>query len=237
MLELRSTVLLPILAMLFTAALVGGASPAVGIPTPVQAKGPANVIPNPGFEVGGCTSVPDIVPGSIICDWFSWELPMSRSKNSHSGKASLEVSCFRGGQAGCPYAAAGASTEHARCTSIGSGTHPASFWYSGSADDWVWMDAKLFQSPNCAGAGEATGVIYQRAIGDGLWHEVSGNLVAPAGTESAYFYVGASADCAYCWMSENFDDLYIASDSVAGSMASKPADATQTGARFPALLH
>jgi hypothetical protein len=176
---------------------------ALGLPAVAQAT--TNVVPNSGFEQGGCGSTP------VICGWVGYGLMSQDTANPHSGSASMSLGC---GNTGCYSSGGGAglsaSTDPAFCAAIGPGTHPASFWYRAGPEVTVWLDATFFQAPDCTGS--ASGDFFSDwAIGDDAWHEVTGDLDAPPGTESALFDIGfwSQACDDFCGIWAGFDDLNV----------------------------
>jgi PKD repeat protein len=181
---------------------------ALGLGFPLSAGALAtNVVPNPGFEQGGCGSTPR------VCGWDGYPNISQDTTTAHSGSASGLLSC---GPLGC-YAGGGpvtvsASTDPSFCAAIGPGTHPASFWaLTGGLQ--VALVSTFYQGPDC------TGPIGSDFFDDwfsGLgWQQFAGDLVAPLGTRSATFMLSASAQCDdYCGLSANFDDVDV-EDSVA----------------------
>jgi hypothetical protein len=101
-------------------------------------------------------------------------------------------------------------TNPAFCVAIGPGGHPASFWYA-NATGGVSMGAAFYQGPDCTGA-VSYAYLSDWPI-DAAWRQVTGVLVAPAGTQSALFSLsdGPSHCDNYsgCSFSSNFDDLMV----------------------------
>jgi len=188
---------------------VGVAVAAVALGVPAVARATGNVVPNPGFEQGGCgTSTP------VICGWDPFAYMTHDTANPHSGSASMSLSC--GSPTGCSGGGEGlavwASTDPAFCVAIGPGTHPASFWYrAASSGESVRFDATFYQGSDCSGGSGSDGFFSDPAADDNAWHQVTGALVAPAGTQSALFKVTVSQACAdyYCFPAANFDDLDV----------------------------
>jgi PKD domain len=183
---------------------------AVVLGLPVAAQATTNVLPNPGFEQGGCGDTP------IICGWHGDENMSRDTTNAHSGTGSMAVNC---GTSGCPdvvwddgeYGAwTGAATD---CLTFAPGTFPASFWYrTGHSAEIVGMSMHAFQGANCTGADQTTaGWVADLAIDDNTWHQVTGNFVAPSGTVSAFFSINAVELCGdiYCFPEAHFDDLGV----------------------------
>jgi PKD repeat protein len=176
---------------------------------PGAALAATNVVPNPGFEQGGCgSSTP------VICGWdegggFIYQ----DTTNPHSGSASMLLDC---GPTGCYSGGFGGSvsvaawSDPAFCAAIGPGTHSASFWYrTDSAWNEVALGATFFQGSDCTGAALSDS-FSDWASGDNAWHQVTGALVAPAGTQSARFELGASQACDdFCFPGANFDDVDV----------------------------
>jgi PKD repeat protein len=185
---------------------LGPAVAGLALMLPGAARAATNVVPNPGFEQGGCgSSTP------VICGWRSYDVMSQDTTNAHSGSASMSLSCS---VTGCyptwGLASLGASTDPAFCAAIGPGTHPASFWYrTDSPGVEVALGATFFQAPDCTGAASGD-FASDSASGDNAWHQVTGALVAPAGTESALFDLGVSQACDdFCFMGANFDDVDV----------------------------
>jgi hypothetical protein len=174
----------------------------------------ADVVPNPGFEQGGCgASTP------IICGWKlvgasgtcgptgpCTSTAMYQDAAAHTGSASMALlwgTDFSEGFGGVE-----AATDSAFCAQIGSGAHPASFWYIG---DPVSMGVSSYQGADCTGTAADASL---SDPGASKWSQVTGVLVAPPGTQSALFWVGVSASCDYaagCSAAANFDDLDVES--------------------------
>jgi PKD repeat protein len=178
------------------------AAAALVLPTAAQAS--TNVVPNPGFEQGGCgASTP------IVCGWESDHSISQDTTSSHSGSASLFLDC--GVDVSCQ-----ASTDPAFCAAIGPGVHPASFWYGNLVGTQVSLSAMFFPTSDCTGPGSSNSLT-QTASGSG-WQQVTGALVAPSGTQSALFAVGASDECVFacdagsgcvCVAAASFDDIDV----------------------------
>jgi PKD repeat protein len=185
---------------------------AFAFPVSADALG-ANVVPNPGFEQGGCGSA------SSVCDWSvepssppAYENSVSQDTVTvHSGSASLSLSEVTNSVA--LLSDAYAFTDPGSCAAIGQGAHPASFWYADSGNDYVEMDATFYQGPDCTGGGSVSSLAdWTNANG---WQQLSGDLVAPPGTQSAAFSLSVSGgDCEFdytiwCSVGANFDDLVV----------------------------
>lgn len=170
----------------------------LGLPAASHAL--TNLVPNPGFEQGGCGgSTP------VICGWEStsgdpeFAFMGQDTFNPHSGGASMALS-------GSYWASA--STDPAFCAAIGPGAHPASFWYS--ADGGVSFGAYFYDTADC------TGTSSFRSLSAGqsnLWQQRTGVLVAPPGTQSALFELdvsfGGGACNDPCLVGANFDDVDV----------------------------
>jgi PKD repeat protein len=183
---------------------LGLAVAAVTLVLPTAAQASTNVVPNPGFEQGGCgASTP------IVCGWESDHSISQDTTNSHAGGASLYLAC--GVDVSCQ-----AWTDPAFCAAIGPGVHAASFWYGNLAGTQVSLSATFFPTSDCTGPGSSDSLT-QTTWGSG-WQQVTGALVAPAGTQSALFAVGASDECVFacdagsgcvCVAAANFDDIDV----------------------------
>src|SRR5262245_32655618 len=144
----------------------------VAVPT---ARASTNVVPNPGFEQGGCG---DSTP--VICGWESTSVDprfafMGQDTfNPHSGGASMALS-------GASWASA--STDPAFCAAIGPGAHPASFWYS--ADGGVSLGAYFYDTADCTGTSSFRSL--SAAPSNLAWQQQPGAQIAPPGTLPARF--------------------------------------------------
>jgi hypothetical protein len=204
-------------ARLKTTFWLGLVAAAIALSLPAVAQASTNVVPNPGFEQGGCGG-----NTPVICGWGfenSANTFMSQDTNNyHSGTASMVL-----GWGGAEGAGGGASarTDPSFCSPIGPGAHPASFWYGDaySGDDgWVSdvsMTAAFFPDADCTGTPSSGGLLSDSPMGLTEWKQVSGVVVAPSGTQSALFSVGFDAYCSNgsgwtgCWTSANFDDIAV----------------------------
>jgi hypothetical protein len=177
---------------------------ALGIPAGAQAS--TNVVPNPGFEQGGCgTNTPE------ICGWVANPSMSQDASNPHSGSASMHVDCGVDGCYGDPYESTGtgAYSDPAVCSAIGPGVHAASFWYRDVVGDQVEMDTNFFQTSDCTGTGSAASLVGS-AVGGSVWRQVTGTVLAPPGTQSVLFNLAVDAVCyGSCSLQANFDDLYL----------------------------
>ena len=182
---------------------------AVGLIFPAAAQASTNVVPNSGFEQGGCDNTP------VLCGWQLEPDPNASmyqdTGSAHSGSASMYLQWstdFSNGWGGVQ-----AQTDPAVCAAIGPGAHPASFWYGNAAGEyvpWVSMGATFYQGADCTGTASSDS-IGDFAV-DGGWEQLTGVLIAPPGTQSALFSVGTSTECDYaagCYVSANFDDLDV----------------------------
>jgi hypothetical protein len=173
----------------------------------------ANVVPNPGFEQGGCGNTP------VLCGWTSTDPNTSMSQdatNPHTGSASMNVECA---SPACDLYAGGAasvSTNPAFCAPIGPGAHAASFWYRDAAATEVALGAAFYTTPDCTGSSSS----WSLGVGPvgGGWQQVVGALAAPAGTQSALFSLEVIGGCigacedpgpCYCGIGANFDDVVV----------------------------
>jgi hypothetical protein len=202
---------------------LGLAVVAVALGFPAGAQATTNVVPNPGFEQGGCGSTP------VICGWvesdfmgqFMWQAPWGHSSSASMGFLSQcgVIGCYGWGSLSFS-----ASTDPAFCAAINPGTHQASFWATVDAPwpwwPWGWepepavvgLDATFYQAPDC------TGPLGSDSIGGSLaenwdWQELTGVLVAPAGTQSALFRLSGGAPYLcddYCGGAAAYvDDVYV----------------------------
>jgi hypothetical protein len=192
----RSPWLLLPRARVLALAVAVGAALVVGLALPAHAAA-ANVVPNGGFEQGGCgASTP------VICGWESSAGYMSR--DGSPGGYSMSLSC---GALGC-YGSGlslSAQTDPAFCATVGPGPHSASFF--GTGGDPVSFSADFYQGSDCTGP-LGSDSLEADALNAGY---VTGVLVAPPGTHSALFSVAAHADCPedFCPFYATFDDLDV----------------------------
>jgi PKD repeat protein len=157
-----------------------------------------NVVPNPGFEQGGCgASTP------VICGW------QGGYQIGSAGNYSMSLGCSPLGCHGSEYGdSLWAQTDPAFCAAIGPGPHPASFFGQMSSADSIDFSASFYRGLDCTGGlgGDSLGA------DAGTAGQVSGVLVAPPGTQSALFSVSVftGSDCSdYCTFSAIFDDLDV----------------------------
>jgi hypothetical protein len=197
----------------------------VALVAPTAAQADANVVPNPGFEIAGCSNNPNGTE-TTICRWpdsLVGRISMLRdTSNPHSGEASMNLGCAGLSCEGVSFSA------HSICTPIAEGTHPASFWYrsvaSGNPLD-VNLFAVSYVSPDCSGSANFDPRIGDpEAFTDGAWHEVTGNLVLPVNTRSVVFFLHVRM-CEWCALPVWFDDL----DVQAAGLAPMPASAALHG--------
>jgi hypothetical protein len=168
---------------------------------------PANAVPNPGFEEFGCGSS----TLTDICAWDpGYDSIIGRDLTKpHSGSASLALVGFSG--------AAEAMSDPAFCMPIGPGRHAASFWYrTPNATSPVGnvailgFSASFWTSPKCSGSGSSSDLVEYPPILDNQWHQVTGDVVAPAGTAYVSFGLTIRAPCGLCFVvSAEFDDLVL----------------------------
>jgi PKD repeat protein len=188
----------------------------------------ANVVPNAGFEDTACLGP------SNVCDWALGSDPSAfmslDTVNVHSGSESLFLGWAgeTGGSFGLP--SVGVETVPSSCATIGPGGHQASFWYA-NASGGVAMDASFYQGPDCTGA-VSYSALNDWPSGD-AWRQVTGVLVAPAGTQSALFSLSdGPAWCdnySGCSFAANFDDVVVDDRAV-----TTPAITSFTPSRAPA---
>jgi hypothetical protein len=188
---------------------------AAGIALGVAASAEAsiNVVPNPGFEQGGCGSTP------VLCGWTSTDPSTSMSQdttNPHTGSASMNIECA---SPACDLYTGGAayvSTDPTFCAPIGPGAHQASFWYRDAIATEVALGAAFYATPDCTGSSSSAGFSVS-PVGGG-WQQVTGALAAPPGTQSALFSLEVIGGCigacedpdpCYCGIGANFDDVYV----------------------------
>jgi hypothetical protein len=185
-------------ALLAAALYAGGCVPYIW-PPPSTGPSSVNLVPNGGFEQGGCANTP------IICGWQA-EVGSISQESPHSGASSLFLSWSDDYYTGM--GPVGASAQSV-CVLVGPGAHPSSFWYGADLED-VSMAAAFYQGPDCSGASSADSL--NASASGGGWQQMSGALVAPPGTESATFSVDVSGFCpSYqaCWVGGSFDDLDV----------------------------
>jgi hypothetical protein len=181
----------------------------LGVPATVQAD--TNVVANPGFEIGACSTRP-IGGSSVLCGWSAFSEIFQDTSQPHSGAASMLASCPEDGcWGGGGDIFVGAESDFRFCASLGPGTHPASFWYRTSDYAEVELTGYFFEDATCSDWEVFyLGILRGEAVPDGAWHQVSGALVAPANTQSAIFHVGARSYCPeICSLSASFDDLDV----------------------------
>jgi hypothetical protein len=179
-----------------------------------------NAVPNPGFEETGCTYGASALPD--ICAWHpGYGSMISRDTlKPHSGSASMALVGFSG--------TAEAMSDPAFCTPIGPGRHAASFWYrtpdTGSLDAnvaFVGFSVNWWATPKCAGSAGSSELSEHPAILDNQWHEVAGEVIAPAGTASVSFGFAIWSGYDFCsFVEAEFDDVTVEVVALAGTTAS-----------------
>jgi hypothetical protein len=153
----------------------------------------SNAFLNPGFE-SDCAGVP--------CDWSASGSTLTRdTSNPHGGAASLRID-----DATSPGFAV------ADClTSFGNGSYAASFFYRTTSTNltFVTLSANFFSGAGCVG-GIGSKFVSDSPTNDGLWHQRSGSITAPAGTNSAKLIVQFNCTNG-CGGSKtvNFDDVVL----------------------------
>jgi hypothetical protein len=185
---------------------LGLVAAAVVLIFPAAAQGSTNVVPNPGFEQGGCGG-----NTPVLCGWEASGGSMSQdTTNPHSGTASMHLDCGVDGCYGDPFsgwASVQASTDAAFCAAIGPGVHSALFWYRDVVGDQVSLDATFYSNSDCtATAGYDS--FGDSPSGEG-WQQLGGALDAPPGTQSVLFSLSVGAYCDSCSLSANFDDVNV----------------------------
>jgi hypothetical protein len=181
---------------------------------PAAAEASTNVVPNPGFEQGGCGG-----NTPVLCGWASTDpnvAMLQDTTNPYTGSASMNVSCA---SPACDLSTGGTasvSTDPAFCAPIGPGAHQASFWYRDAQATQIGLGAAFYTTPDCTGT--ASSYFLGASPVAGGWQQVVGALAAPPGTQSALFTlqviggcIGACEDpppCG-CGIGANFDDVYV----------------------------
>jgi hypothetical protein len=187
---------------------LGLAVAAAGLELSTAALAATNVVPNPSFEEGGCGNTP------ILCGWAMTPDPnayMYQDTDAYSGSASMALGWS--GEIGGEFLnwrSAMAWTDPAYCAAIGPGVHPASFWFRSGDAAWVELGATFYQGADCSGA-TSSDSLGESPSGEG-WQQLTGTLIAPAGTEAARFDVGVWQWCANysgCAFSTKVDDLDV----------------------------
>jgi hypothetical protein len=178
------------------------------------AQAGTNVVPNPGFEQGGCGST------AVLCGWTATDPTTSMSQdttNPHTGGANMNVECA---SPACDLLTGGAayvSTDPTFCAPIGPGAHQASFWYRDAQATEVDLGAAFYATPDCTGS-SSSDFFGASPVGGG-WQQVTGALAAPPGTQSALFSLDVIGGCigacedpqpCYCGIAANFDDIEVA---------------------------
>jgi len=182
-------------------------------PDPLPPPPTANVVPNGGFEQGGCGNTP------VICGWTSGDSMSQDTANPHSGHVSLGL----GGACGfCMdtdfFSVAATSTS---CIPLGPGAHAASFWYRDVTGDEVTLDANFYEDVGCTIENGSDGLGGALPTGSG-WQRATGTLHAPTYTRAVRFSVEVGAwcspDCPV--VSANFDDVSVDGVGVAPTISS-----------------
>jgi len=195
---------------------VGLVAAAVVLLVPAAAQALTNVVPNPGFEQGGCGG-----NTPVMCGWASTDPNTSMSQDTtsaHSGSASMSVSCA---SPACDLSTGGTasvSTDPAFCAPIGPGAHQASFWYANAQATQVSFGTAFYATADCTGSSSSARLAASPTAGAG-WQQVTGAMAAPPGTQSALFslqVIGGCIDACQdpppcgCGIGANFDDVYVA---------------------------
>ena len=188
-----------------------GAAAALMFVSVPAAQASTNLIPNPGFEQGGCgTSTP------VICGWRSDSSMSQQTSNPRSGSASMHLECGAGGCYYDPDSGWGSiAADATSCVAIGPGAHAASFWYRDAVGAQVSLDATFYYDNGCTN--ELGPEVRQDSLAEpwptGVgWQQVSGFLHAPTYTHSARFALSIGGWCgASCpVLAANFDDVNVA---------------------------
>ncbi len=145
---------------------------------------------------------------------------MLQVKAGHSGTASMgfSSSCGAIGCYGYGGLSFSASTDAAFCAAIDPGVHSASFWAAGDGGWWSFeasaeLDATFYEAPDCTGGLGSDSIGGAIATNSG-WQELTGVLVAPAGTQSALFALSGTVPFScddWCGGAAAYvDDVYVA---------------------------
>jgi hypothetical protein len=200
---------IPSRASLFATAAAIACSLALGL---APAAGAANVVYNPGFEQGPCPNA-----SLVLCGWTnSVGTAITQDTTTHHGGAASM------GMSSAGTAASAMTTTQQGCRHIAVGTYGASFWYrtGGQLISLMELSADFYPSSDCTGAPSTDSFGTTTLIVDQQWHEVTGDLTAPAGTGSVRFRVSMS-QCANCFGIEaGFDDIVVDDPNLAVTMAS-----------------
>jgi hypothetical protein len=195
--------------------LLGLVAAGIALGVPAAARATANVVPNPGFEEGGCGG-----NTPVLCGWTSADPNTSMSQdttNPHTGSASMNLQCA---SPACDLSTGGTasvSTDPAFCAPIGPGAHQASFWYANAQATQLAFGAAFYATPDCTGSSSSD--FFSVAPVGGGWQQVVGALAAPPGTQSALFSLQVIGGCfgacqdpppCGCGIAANFDDVYVA---------------------------
>lgn len=179
------------------------AAVALGLPGVAQAT--TNLVPNPGFEQGGCS---DSTP--ILCGWRSDSSMSQDTSNPHSGSASMHLECGAGGCYSDPDSGASIAADATVCVAIGPGTHAASFWYRDAVGAQVSLDATFYAGTDCSTWELGQDSLSQPGPSGVGWQQVTGSLHGPTYTQSALFAISIHDWCdASCPLSANFDDIDV----------------------------
>jgi hypothetical protein len=182
----------------------------------------ANLAPNPGFEVS-CGGPP--------CGW-STSLDASLVLDggaAHGGSVGVDLVAKAGVLSGRQ-----ASSQCVPGTTGGT-TYTYSLWYRTFAPvKWVSMSAAYYAHADCSSTLSNPGGAYTSSpINDGLWHELTGQAVAPAGAQSAFlsleFVCPNVVSCA-AGTTVTFDDVsFDAAGTTAATMRSFTASRAPAG--------
>jgi hypothetical protein len=160
------------------------------------------VVPNPGFEQGGCGGTT-----LVLCGWSSDFALSQDTTDPHTGNASMHLecgTCYYDPDTGIAWMSATTG-----CVRIGPGVHTASFWYRDAVADQISLDARFFYDPACTNEIPSDSLAQGSPAGVG-WQQVSGTLRAPIYTQSALISISLSGACATsCQLSANVDDVEI----------------------------
>jgi hypothetical protein len=170
-----------------------------------------NILVNPSFEA-------DVDANGIPDNW-SVTLPGQMARDTsfaNTGAASMLT----------------ATTAHdvpdvSACVLIGPGMHNASYYYRSTSTPTALIGQFVyFSTTNCTGGGFASFIDLSPPLTDGAWHQVTGSVNFPVGTQSAFVQLGA--DCATCPAVVYFDDVIL--DVVPTAVAVASSSAVRTGA-------
>jgi hypothetical protein len=174
----------------------------------------ANVAPNPGFETN-CTGIP--------CSWDAQPaVTVARDTTAaHAGAASLKVTTTS--------TLIGAFST---CVTVGPGTFDAAFWYLTTNANAT--SARLFvnwlSSNDCSSGSLASTEIFSNSLViDPNWHQVTGTMTAPAGTQSARLFLLVGCSTCTGGVAVNFDDVELGPTTTAAGLSSFSAHRTSRG--------